>query len=418
MRQPLSTDTLDQEIGRCRNPAVHSLRFSAQLEEEFEDDTARERSRRLWREGLIAILALNGCLLLDLVLVHDTGWRSILLHTALATPVALAVNLLVRRNPRRWLREGSVAAGTTLICFISLHAQGHATAATSTFDLICVLITILFVDVVMRLRLAFAASATAVMFLGGLCYLAFASGLQPSEKTVGGSLLAIGVAITMTASYSLERQERLSYLLSRRSTLQTEQLATLNRTLLDLSHIDKLTNLPNRRAFDERFDRLWTEHQRTGTELSAVVIDVDHFKLINDVFGHLYGDQVLQRLAALLPQALRGHGDLAARFGGEEFVVLLPHTPLETAILVAERLRQLVEAAGTPISGKAHDEHTMWITVSCGVATCAPVAHPGATSREHLLGAADQALYAAKTGGRNQVCHAVVPLPIAAGGEA
>jgi len=130
------------------------------------------------------------------------------------------------------------------------------------------------------------------------------------------------------------------------------------------------------------------------------MIDVDHFKVLNDVFGHVYGDTVLQRVAALLPQALRGHQDLTARYGGEEFTVLLPNTESETALLVAERIRHLVDVAGTPVSEHPESESVIWVTVSCGVATSVP---SRTHAREELLKAADRALYYAKAAGRNRI---------------
>ena len=204
----------------------------------------------------------------------------------------------------------------------------------------------------------------------------------------------------MTAAYSLERQERIAYLLFRRGTLQTQELAHLNRSLQQLSLLDKLTGLPNRRAFDDQFEALWHKGERRHTPLSAILIDVDHFKVINDVLGHLYGDQVLQRIAGLLPQAIRGHADFVSRFGGEEFVVLLPDAGPEISLVVAERIRALVEAAGTPPCERRDGQPMIWVTVSCGAATCLP--GPSLTQSD-LLHAADQALYRAKSAGRNLV---------------
>jgi diguanylate cyclase (GGDEF)-like protein len=205
--------------------------------------------------------------------------------------------------------------------------------------------------------------------------------------------MALGLAVTLTAGYSLERQERLAYLLFLRSELQGEELHRL-------SHLDKLTGLPNRRAFEERFEKLWGNGARTLTALSVIVIDIDHFKAVNDLHGHLYGDDVLRRVAGLLPQALRVKEDLAARFGGEEFVILLPDTTSENALLVAERARKLVEMAGNPVTENLQGKPQLLATVSCGVSTYTP---DGKLSRERLLKVADRALYNAKKSGRNRV---------------
>jgi len=395
-----SQELLGSELERLRRTHFVRLIFPTALEDRFERDTAKGRSDRLWLEGLLAILALNVCLLMDLIFVRDVQLQSVVVRTLLVTPLALFVNSLMRRDLEQWVREGSVAIGATLICLINMHAEGNATAAASTYALMCVLIMVLFTGVVMRIRLPYAVAAILAMTLAGLTFLIRAGGLQSSEKIVGASLLLIGTVITLTATYSLEREERLAYLFSLRSAAQTEELAAANAELLQLSNLDKLTGLLNRRAFDERFEALWLEGERLQQPLSVIMIDVDHFKVLNDVFGHVYGDTVLQRVAALLPQALRGHQDLTARYGGEEFTVLLPNTESQTALLVAERIRYLVDVAGTPVSEHPEFESVIWVTVSCGVSTSVP---SRTHAREELLKAADRALYAAKAAGRNRI---------------
>jgi diguanylate cyclase (GGDEF)-like protein len=386
-------DLVNKGIEKLRRRNFRGLDFSPTLEEQLERDTGRERSHRLWLEGLVAILVFNGCLLADYLLVKDVMLGSVVRRTEIVTPVALVVNYMMRLNLPRWGREGSVAAGMTLICFINLYLEGSSTAATAVFGLMSVLITVLFVNVVMRLRFFYSATTTALMSVGGFWFCYHASGLMASEKAVGASMMALGIATTLTAGYSLERDERLSYLLFLRSELQSAEL-------FRLSNLDKLTGLPNRRAFEERFESLWKEGMRAMTPLSAIVIDIDHFKVVNDLYGHLYGDDVLRRVSSLLPQALRVQEDIVARFGGEEFVILLPDTRWESALLVAERVRTLVELAGTPASEHLTEKVTMVATVSCGVSTYVPDER---LSRERLLKTADRALYKAKANGRNRV---------------
>ncbi len=396
---------IDAEIARIRRRRFRSLSFGRSLEERFERETAEERSYRLWLEGFLAILALNGCLVADYFLVKDVHWETVVLRTMVVTPLALLVNSVTRRNPTGWIREGIVASGTTVIGLILMFVEGNATASTTAFGLMCVLITILFVGAVMRVRFSYAAVATAVMSAGELWYLSRASGLPISEKVIGASLLVIGVAFTMTATYSLEREERLGYLLFVRSEMQGRELAGANTELKRLSVMDTLTGLPNRRAFEEQFERYWVESQRTRSPLCAIVVDVDHFKILNDVYGHLYGDKVLQRIASLLPQGLRGLEDFTARFGGEEFVILMPDTELDQAGVAAERIRGLVEVAGTPILEQQGGDPVLWVTISCGVAMCVP---GSGIHRDDLLEAADRALYKAKAGGRNRVSQRMV----------
>jgi diguanylate cyclase (GGDEF)-like protein len=232
-----------------------------------------------------------------------------------------------------------------------------------------------------------------MMLAGGIWFAFRAPGLTISEKVIGTSFMTLGIIITLTAAHSLERQERLGYLLLLRSEMHGVELHRL-------SNQDKLTGLPNRRAFEERFEKLWAGAVNARTPLSMIVIDIDHFKVVNDAYGHLYGDEVLQRIALLLHQALRTQEDTVARFGGEEFVILLPGLRTEHAMLVAERVRSLVEMVGTPIPQQATGRQTMWSTLSCGVSTCNPDARH---NRDLLLRSADRALYLAKANGRNRV---------------
>lgn len=172
-----------------------------------------------------------------------------------------------------------------------------------------------------------------------------------------------------------------------------------------LSLTDALTGLPNRRAFESALRQEWERATRTSRELGVLVIDVDHFKHYNDRFGHLAGDQCLVRVAVALRAALRGI-DTLNRYGGEEFVALLPETGLEQAFEVAERTRKALEAVRIPLAAGAPGAPEI-VTVSIGVACACPRAgdQPAA-----LIEAADTALYRAKAEGRNRSVRAG-PIP-------
>jgi diguanylate cyclase (GGDEF)-like protein len=185
-----------------------------------------------------------------------------------------------------------------------------------------------------------------------------------------------------------------------RSEIQSKELSFLNIELQKISYIDSLTGLANRYSHELQFAKLWREAVDSGSCLSAILIDIDHFKATNDTLGHLYGDRVLVRVASLLLQSLRCKDDFAARFGGEEFVVLLPGATREGATTVAERIRKLVEVAGSPALPEP-GTRSLLSTVSCGVATCWP---SDSNCQDDLLESADRALYQAKSNGRNQVC--------------
>lgn len=171
----------------------------------------------------------------------------------------------------------------------------------------------------------------------------------------------------------------------------------LEERLRELSATDGLTHIANRRAFDEALVREWERALRSGGPLSVIMADIDFFKRYNDQYGHVAGDACLQQVAAALKAGVRQGGDLVARYGGEEFVVVLPGADEDAARAVAEALRQRVEALALPHDG---NPATGVVTISLGVATCAPVRGREPTA---LVEAADKQLYRAKEGGRNRV---------------
>lgn len=179
---------------------------------------------------------------------------------------------------------------------------------------------------------------------------------------------------------------------------RTQELQIANRELERLSETDALTDLANRRKLEMALADEWRRRQRSRGPLSAIMLDVDHFKAFNDAYGHRAGDDCLQMVGRILAAAARRPGDLAARYGGEEFVMLLPETDAAGAMAVAESIRRAVVEAATP-----HGRSTTAavVTVSLGVAT-ADWESEWPSSPDDLIDAADHALYAAKGAGRNQ----------------
>jgi diguanylate cyclase (GGDEF)-like protein len=177
----------------------------------------------------------------------------------------------------------------------------------------------------------------------------------------------------------------------------THKLDTANQELQRLSALDGLTGIPNRRCFDEALLVEWRRNARAASAISLAMIDVDSFKQFNDHYGHLMGDDCLRKVASALQRTLRRPGDLLARYGGEEFVAILPATPLSGGLLIAEHLRDAVEALALP-----HELSTASkvVTVSIGIAVTVP---DNTGTPEPLVAAADEMLYKAKRNGRNQV---------------
>jgi diguanylate cyclase (GGDEF)-like protein len=167
-------------------------------------------------------------------------------------------------------------------------------------------------------------------------------------------------------------------------------------TIERLSMIDQLTNVPNRRSFDERIRMEWKQAIREHTPISLLMMDIDMFKQINDTYGHLQGDIVLQTVSNVISQAFKRPGDFLARWGGEEFVVLMPNTPEDGAIEIAEKIRCGVETKLMP----SLDASEIRITISIGVNSIIPSTDD---SIEAFIFGADKALYTVKQTGRNNV---------------
>ena len=170
-----------------------------------------------------------------------------------------------------------------------------------------------------------------------------------------------------------------------------------------MAETDPLTNLANRRKFDEALFAEWNRCKRQRTPLSLIVADVDHFKQYNDSFGHKAGDQCLCRIADVLKQNTRRTGDLAVRYGGEEFVLLLPNLDAASAFTLAEAIRNSIGGAAKNTESQRPDAN---ITISLGVATQVP---DEGEKPEILVLKADQAMYHAKRGGRNRTVESSSP---------
>ena len=206
--------------------------------------------------------------------------------------------------------------------------------------------------------------------------------------------LAFIVAVFRLRTRSLRvRQAQMAQLVAQR----TEELRQANEHLSRLSFSDELTGLANRRRFNEALDEEWRRACRSGTDLALVMADIDNFKLYNDSLGHQEGDHCLAAVAGLFLQAAGRAGDLAARYGGEELVFLMPGADLAAAMTMAEDLRAACEAQAIP-----HPRSPVGpvVTISLGVASCIPSVE---SSAEALVAQADAALYRAKEAGRNRV---------------
>ena len=193
-------------------------------------------------------------------------------------------------------------------------------------------------------------------------------------------------------------------------TLQTvqrmdQELSTLrsaNDQLLDQTRTDALTGVGNRKHFDHELRRRFDQASAFNGSLGVIVLDIDHFKMLNDTLGHPAGDVVLREVAKCLTASIR-EGEVVARIGGEEFAVLVPGASISDLALVADRIRSAIAACSCDVADMHGDPSSVSVTVSLGVTILNEESAAAATSPELLLKAADRALYAAKDSGRNCV---------------
>jgi diguanylate cyclase len=208
------------------------------------------------------------------------------------------------------------------------------------------------------------------------------------------SLRAIVEGLVQTAKDMQESNQELEANLASSKREITELQFSLEMVRSE-SQIDPLTQLYNRKYFDERLAHAIDEAHATDEALSLLITDIDHFKAFNDNFGHLTGDQVLRLVAMSVKQNVKGQ-DTAARYGGEEFAIVLPNTVLRSALTVADHIRRAVMTK--ELMKRSTGEHLGRVTVSIGVATL----HKGETAQS-LIERADACLYTAKRHGRNRV---------------
>lgn len=199
-------------------------------------------------------------------------------------------------------------------------------------------------------------------------------------------IIAVGIAVI------LNFQQRFGILKQIQNRLELEQV---QKELLELSQTDDLTKVYNRRFFMQESERLFALADRQKAECAFILFDIDHFKRINDTYGHITGDKILIELMKRIQDVMRT-SDVLARFGGEEFMLLLPFTSLSSTLLVAEKIRQFVTVTPFTVAGQS-----IPVTISLGVS----VRKAGQEDFELVLQQADKALYEAKTSGRNRVCH-------------
>jgi diguanylate cyclase (GGDEF)-like protein len=379
--------TVDAFMGGRRG---RSSDFPPEIERQFEADTHSRRCQRLTTGMLVSAALYNLFLLADWLLVPDVLRMATWLHLAIVTPWMLFAAWLVSRKPKPFVRE-CLAASVPLIIIFQIDLGFACTTSEGAAHYQYVVIpTLLYTNVSLhRLEFRFARAVTAVILLLHGALVLWASYLSAAVAMTIIVQIVICAYITLVANYTMERDLRRSYLYSLRDRLGHAEADAASRR-------DPLTGLANRFHLDAELARLWSQPEFKGSPVSVVMVDIDHFKHLNDRYGHGAGDICLKRIAAKLLAELREADHIAVRYGGEEFLLLLPHMQMMDAVRLAERIRRTIENAAIPNDGSALRGV---VTASFGIAASSV----SDLSAAELIAAADQALYAAKSKGRNQV---------------
>jgi diguanylate cyclase (GGDEF)-like protein len=404
---PTDLDLDREELARAAASLEHRftrMRFSPQLEQQFTDDGAARRLRYFCVSGWLSLLIFNGFLPVDYLMAQDVFWLAVKVRLGMFTPAAIVV-LVLASFWRSWTLRTFAPAVIECIVMVSgvcaaaclAYILAASRSPLSQYYHVGLMVVVMYGNVVQRLRFWYAVAFSLLVYAMHIGGVLMVPGFNPRLTLPMVALLGATVVFTLMANYALERDERRRYLLSRRRKHLLGELGDVHQRLLLLSRMDALTGLYNRRHVTEYLDQVWQRAQHDGGDVAVIMLDVDHFKQYNDRHGHPQGDTCLVHVAAAMMASLRRPGDMVARFGGEEFIAVLPQADASVAMKAAERVRAAVQALGMA-HGSSNTAQV--VTVSLGVASCRAQA---GSSAADLIAAADAALYRAKHGGRNQV---------------
>ncbi|MDR3577882.1 MAG: GGDEF domain-containing protein [Anaerolineaceae bacterium] len=383
------------EVDVILEKGFRRMRFPARLEGLFERETGKARAHHLIIGGLVSILLYNLFLIPDFLMIPDVFKTALFIHFGIITPMTVLIVIALSRGVPALVRENIQLAVTVCTGAGVIYLLNASRDPKAIYYHAVLLLIITFGNLVIQLRFWYAVEASLLIGAIYIFFYPFSPGVPAVVQLNNITILFTGIGFTLFANYRLEQDQRRSYLLNLRERIQRAVLAVKNTKLAELSHIDPLTAIPNRLELTEYLDRLVQQPQ--SNVLGIVMSDLDHFKLYNDLYGHPAGDECLRGIAGVMLNSLRNSGDMVARFGGEEFVAILPGADLHGTELVAERIRRAVQTLAIPHAASPVMD---CVTISAGVAAGS---FKTANDVQAILAGADAALYRAKSAGRNCV---------------
>lgn len=375
-----SGENRQKKAGDRVQPALRWLKFGSLEEREFRQDYVASNANRA---RLVMGFALANLLILIGVGIANDGSPMMIAFQGLVMVPILATTIYLSRIPERYpLYQFLLAAGALLIGLLINSVVTRATLNGMPYYFSATIAWIFIVWLILGLTMraaAVTALAISVIYAWGLINW----NVTPAETSFEVLMLVVVNVIGGFCCYQLEYTVRRSFRESRKLSQLAEQ--------------DGLTGLYNRRSFDQHLDRLWRQSRREESQLTLLLIDIDHFKAYNDAYGHQAGDDALKRVAETIQLSAQRPLDVSARYGGEEFALLLFGPYGENAHDMPDRLRDDVEALKIPHKASPTSPY---LTVSIGAAIIMPNAE---RSQAGALQMADEALYQAKEEGRNRV---------------
>jgi diguanylate cyclase (GGDEF)-like protein len=388
------------EIEKALARKGHKLRFVPCLEAEYEAARGRNRNRAVAQYLVVYLAAKLTFLLANLQIGSQVFKVSMMLRLGIVLPLNVVAVILLLRPMPAWVH--GVAAFAPLIAETALvmllgRLSGSAIATRYVMAAgIGIFAQTLLMRAPFRQCVRGLAAALAVF-----CVLAEVHWKGHFGPPISGDYLIFVIGFSLPALYerhSREKADRREYLLSETNRLRMEDILRMNSHLDRLSSMDALTGVFNRRYLDAALSRSCDVAVDKQRWIGIVMIDIDHFKSINDTAGHQHGDLCLEQVAQVLQHSVRAGVDTVARYGGEEFIAILPDADDREAALIGERIRESIQSASFPaIKG-------LTVTVSAGATAIR--GEMGSTFRaEDLVATADKALYLAKKSGRNRVIY-------------
>ncbi|NMB56135.1 MAG: diguanylate cyclase [Leptolinea sp.] len=370
------------------------LHFGFPLEDHFRTENRQNNRQSLLIGSIIAILVYDLSLLVDYIILTDVFTTALIVRLGVFTPLAILALFINHRWYRFWLQDLSrflivVAAGISYIYLTNISTDRDA-----IFYFPALILVVTYGNLFFRLQFIYACLSSAIMFVLFALFFPLDPHLPPMVPYTNSVFFLTSIIMTIFANYFLDREYRYNFLFSFREKIRKRILQDQNRYLNQISTMDALTGLANRREVDNYLSNL---NQMRPEVLSIIMIDIDYFKEYNDIYGHAAGDSCLHQVASIIQTSIHRKRDLAGRYGGEEFIIILPETELAAGEKIARNIVQDVRKAGVQHSG-SKVSHV--VTISAGLA-CGEIAGSGDVFT--VLKAADDSLYTAKSSGRNQV---------------